>query len=199
MKRTKGVGVLPPSVAQDYGVTGPSLRGSGINYDLRKAKPYSVYQRLKFDVPVGSGPGDTWDRYMCRIKEMRLSNEIIKQCLRDIPGGTSEQLRELRQACNSCGKDDCPHCGGDLRIMVKKQNAGLRIKAGEGFAAVESPRGVLGCYVISNGSDTPYRFKWRNPSFSNLAVLPVLLADRPISDIMAIFGSIDVILPDVDR
>ncbi|MBI4533700.1 MAG: NADH-quinone oxidoreductase subunit D [Candidatus Melainabacteria bacterium] len=199
LKRTKGVGILQPTVARDYGVTGPSLRGSGINYDLRKVKPYSVYERLQFQVPLGEGPGDTWDRYMCRVKEMRQSNEIIKQCLNDIPGGTSDELRERRLACNSCGKDDCPNCGGDLKIMVKKQNAGLRIKAGEGFAAVESPRGVLGCYVISDGGDTPYRFKWRNPSFSNLSVLPVLLRDRPIADIMAIFGSIDVILPDVDR
>ena len=84
-------------------------------------------------------------------------------------------------------------------IMAKKQNAGLRVKAGEAFAAVESPRGVLGCYIISNGSDKPYRFRWRNPSFSNLSALPDLLIGHPIADIMAIFGSIDVIIPDVDR
>jgi NADH-quinone oxidoreductase subunit D len=103
---------------------------------------------------------------------MRQSNEIIKQVLDMLPPG---------------------------EISSKKQNAGLRIKAGEGFAAVESPRGVLGCYIISNGSDKAVRFKWRNPSFSNLAVLSVLLQGRPIADIMAIFGSIDVIIPDVDR
>ena len=84
-------------------------------------------------------------------------------------------------------------------ISGKKQNAGLRIKAGEGFAAVESPRGVLGCYIISNGSDRPVRFRWRNPSFCNLSALPELLKGHPIADVMAIFGSIDVILPDVDR
>ncbi len=172
LKRTKDVGILDKQVAFDYGVSGPSLRGSGVNYDLRKVRPYGIYPDLNFDVPLGQNKGDTWDRYMCRILEMRQSNELIKQCLDKMPEG---------------------------EILGKKQIAGLRIKAGEGFSAIESPRGVLGCYVISNGSDKAYRIKWRNPSFCNLAVLPSLLIGRPISDIMAIFGSIDVILPDVDR
>jgi NADH:ubiquinone oxidoreductase subunit D len=172
LKRTVGVGVIPKSLAMEYGVTGPSLRASGVNYDLRRFKPYSVYDKLKFNVIVYDKDGDTRDRYLARIQEMRQSNEIIKQILDIIPQG---------------------------EIMAKKQNAGLRIKAGEGFAAVESPRGVLGCYIVSNGSDRPYRFRWRNPSFSNLSVLPPLLVDHPIADVMAIFGSLDIILPDVDR
>ena len=139
---------------------------------MRRFKPYSVYDKLKFNVIVYDKDGDTRDRYLARIQEMRQSNEIIKQILDIIPQG---------------------------EIMAKKQNAGLRIKAGEGFAAVESPRGVLGCYIVSNGSDRPYRFRWRNPSFSNLSVLPPLLVDHPIADVMAIFGSLDIILPDVDR
>ncbi len=199
IKRTKGVGILKKQLALDYGVTGPSLRASGVPLDLRKTKPYSVYDRLKFEVPIHEGDGDTFDRYILRVKEMRESNEILKQCLAQIPGGTADELREKRKACNTCGKSDCPNCGGDLMIISKKQNAGLRIKAGEGFDAVESPRGILGCYIISTGGDTAYRFKWRNPSFCNLAALPDLLIDHPIADIMAIFGSIDVILPDVDR
>jgi NADH:ubiquinone oxidoreductase subunit D len=199
LDRTQGVGILNQSIAMDYGVTGPCIRASGVNLDLRRFKPYSVYDKLKFEVPVLEGHGDTWARYVCRIKEMRESNEIIKQCLKQIPGGTPEELAEKRKSCNSCGKEDCANCGGDLRLMVKKQNAGLRIKAGEGFAAVESPRGILGCYVISNGSDKAARFRWRNPSFCNLSVLHELLVGHPIADIMAIFGSIDVILPDVDR
>jgi NADH-quinone oxidoreductase subunit D len=148
------------------------VRASGVNYDLRRFKPYSVYDKLKFDVIVFEKDGDTRDRYRARIQEMRQSNEIIKQVLDMIPAG---------------------------EIMAKKQNAGLRVKAGEGFAAVESPRGVLGCYIVSNGSDKPYRFRWRNPSFSNLSVLPPLLHGHPIADVMAIFGSLDIILPDVDR
>lgn len=199
LKRTKGVGVMTRQLGMDYGVSGPCIRASGVNFDLRRTRPYSVYDRLKFDVPVLEGDGDTWARYICRVREMRQSNEIIKQCIEQIPGGTTENLRKMREACNSCGKADCPNCGGDLQIMAKKQNAGLRIKAGEGFAAVESPRGILGCYIISNGGDKAVRLKWRNPSFCNLSILPELLAGGPIADIMAIFGSLDIILPDVDR
>jgi NADH-quinone oxidoreductase subunit D len=173
LKRTVGVGILTGAHAKEYGVTGPTLRASGVPFDMRKSKPYSVYDKIDFKVQTLNKDGDTWDRYICRIREMRESNTIIKQCL-DMMPSTGE-------------------------ISGKKQMAGMRIKAGEGFAAVESPRGVLGCYIISNGSDKAYRFKWRNPSFSNLSILPDLLANNPISDIMAIFGSIDVIIPDVDR
>jgi NADH-quinone oxidoreductase subunit D len=173
LKRTVGVGKLTAAHAKEYGVTGPSLRASGVPFDMRKSKPYSVYDKIDFKVQTLDKDGDTWDRYICRIREMRESNTIIKQCL-DMMPSTGE-------------------------ISGKKQMAGMRIKAGEGFAAVESPRGVLGCYIISNGSDKAFRFKWRNPSFSNLSILPDLLANNPISDIMAIFGSIDVIIPDVDR
>jgi NADH:ubiquinone oxidoreductase subunit D len=199
LKRTQGIGVLTKELAMSYGVTGPTLRGSGVPYDLRKTKPYSIYPELDFNVIWMPGDGDTWARYICRVREMRESNKIIRQCIEKIPGGTTEELRKKRQECNNCGKADCPNCGGDLQIMVKKQMAGMRVKAGEGFIPVESPRGVLGCYTISNGSDKAQRIAWRNPSFCNLSVLPELLAGAPIADIMAIFGSIDVILPDVDR
>jgi NADH:ubiquinone oxidoreductase subunit D len=172
LKRTQGVGILPKATAIDYGVTGPTLRCSGVNYDLRRFKPYSMYDKLKFNVPTFAGDGDTQQRYIARVQEMRESNEIIKQCIDMIQPG---------------------------EILGKKQNAGMRVKAGEGFEAVEGPRGVLGCYIISNGSDKAFRFRWRNPSFSNLSVLPELLVGHPIADVMAIFGSIDVIIPDVDR
>lgn len=176
LNRTKGIGKLTQAVAKEYGMTGPSVRASGIDFDLRKTKPYSVYPKLNFKVHTinqDTGVGDTWDRYICRVREMRESNEIIKQCLEMMPK--------------------------EGEFLAKKQNAGLRVKAGEGFGCVESPRGILGCYIISNGGDRPYRFRWRNPSFCNLAALPDLLRGHPIADVMAIFGSIDVILPDVDR
>jgi NADH-quinone oxidoreductase subunit D len=129
---------------------------------------------LKFKVHwLDQDAGDTWDRYILRVREMRESNEIIKQCLEMMPK-TGE-------------------------ILGKKQIAGLRVKAGEGFGAVESPRGVLGCYIVSNGSDKAVRFRWRNPSFSNLSILPEMLMGHPLSDIMAMFGSLDIIIPDVDR
>lgn len=173
LKRTKGIGILKRSVAEDYGVTGPCIRCSGVPLDLRRTKPYSVYPELDFKVITYDKEGDTWDRYMARILEMRECVKIIRQCIEKMPS--------------------------DGEILSKKQNAGLRVKAGEGFAAVESPRGILGCYVTSNGGEKPVRFRWRNPSFCNLSVLHELLVGAPIADIMAIFGSIDVILPDVDR
>lgn len=172
LNRTVGVGILKKEVAMDFGVSGPCARASGIPLDLRKTRPYSIYPKLTFESPGFNKDGDTRDRYLCRIKEMRESNKIIQQCIDMIPAG---------------------------EISGKKQIAGLRVKAGEGFAAVESPRGTLGCYIISNGSDRPFRFRWRNPSFCNLSVLSKLLIGHPIADVMAIFGSIDVILPDVDR
>ncbi|MBU6452011.1 MAG: NADH-quinone oxidoreductase subunit D [Cyanobacteria bacterium REEB67] len=173
LDRTKGVGIIPRQLAKDYGVTGPCIRASGVPLDLRKTKPYGVYPELDFKViSVDKEGGDTWDRYMCRILEMRESVKIINQCMAQIPDGD---------------------------IIAKKQTAGMRVKAGEGFAAVESPRGVIGCYVISGGGEKALRFRWRNPSFCNLSILPELLVGAPISDIMAIFGSIDIILPDVDR
>ncbi|MBY0359017.1 MAG: NADH-quinone oxidoreductase subunit D [Candidatus Obscuribacterales bacterium] len=198
LKRTKGVGILKKETAMAYGVTGPCIRASGIPLDLRKTKPYSVYPELDFKVQTMDGDGDTWARYMCRIREMRESNEIIRQAIEKIPGGTTEELRKLLGTTGP-EKDESKDLDPSFLLMAKKQNAGLRVKAGEGFAAVESPRGTIGCYVISNGSDKAYRFKWRNPSFCNLSVLPELLVGAPIADIMAIFGSIDVILPDVDR
>ncbi len=198
LNRTKGVGILNRELAQSYGVTGPCIRASGVNLDLRRFKPYSVYPELDFEVPVIEGHGDTWARYICRIREMRESNKIIRQCIDKIPGGTTEELRKTLGVTGP-EKDDDKSLPPDHKIMAKKQNAGLRVKAGEGFAAVESPRGTLGCYVVSNGSEKPYRFRWRNPSFCNLSVLHELLTGSPIADVMAIFGSIDVILPDVDR
>jgi len=176
LNRTKNIGILTQQVAKDYGMSGPCVRASGMDYDLRKTKPYSIYPKLDFkmiSMNHDTKQGDTWDRYICRIKEMRESTNMIRQCLENMPK--------------------------EGEILGKKQNAGLRVKAGEGFSAVESPRGVLGCYIISNGSDRPVRFRWRNPSFCNLSAVSELLTGHPIADIMAIFGSIDVILPDVDR
>ena len=197
LKRTKGIGYLSKEVAMNFGMSGPCVRASGIPLDLRKTKPYSIYPEIDFKVPVRE-EGDTWARYMCRIAEMRQCVEIIRQCIEKIPGGTTE---ELRKGLGTTGpeKDDSKDLAPEMMLMAKKQNAGLRVKAGEGFSAVESPRGTIGCYVVSNGSDKAYRFRWRNPSFCNLSAVSHMLVGSPIADVMAIFGSIDVILPDVDR
>ena len=197
LKRTKDIGYLSPELAMNYGVSGPCARASGINHDLRRFKPYSVYPELKFDVPVRQ-EGDTFARYICRIEEMRQSVEIIRQCIAQIPGGTTEELRK-NLGTTGPEKDESKELPPDMLLMAKKQMAGMRVKAGEAYASVESPRGTLGCYIVSNGSEKPYRFRWRNPSFSNLTALSDMIVGSPISDIMAIFGSIDIILPDVDR
>jgi len=197
LKRTKGIGYLSKEVAMNFGMHDSCVRASGIPLDLRKTKPYSIYPEIDFKVPVRE-EGDTWARYMCRIAEMRQCVEIIRQCIEKIPGGTTE---ELRKGLGTTGpeKDDSKDLAPEMMLMAKKQNAGLRVKAGEGFSAVESPRGTIGCYVVSNGSDKAYRFRWRNPSFCNLSAVSHMLVGSPIADVMAIFGSIDVILPDVDR
>jgi NADH-quinone oxidoreductase subunit D len=168
--RTRGIGVLPAEMALNYGVTGPILRASGVPYDLRKDEPYSVYGRFGFDVPVG-GNGDCWDRYFVRMREMRESCRIIEQALDGLPPG--------------------PH-----RAKTPKT---LKPRKGEIYVEVENPRGQLGYYLVSDGGTSPYRLHIRGPSFVNLQVLPRLLKGLKIGDVIAILGSVDIVLGEVDR
>lgn len=168
--RTKGVGILDQKTAIDYSVTGPNLRGSGLKWDLRKEEPYSVYDRFEFDIPTGTN-SDTWDRYMVRIQEMRQANRIVEQALESIPEG---------------------------EIKTKTPTV-FRPPKGEVYARIESTRGEMGFYIVSDGTTIPYRVKVRTASFSNLAVLPEMSRGWKIADIVAIFASLDVIMPDVDR
>jgi NADH-quinone oxidoreductase subunit D len=169
--RTKGVGVIPADMAVNYGLTGPNLRCSGTNFDLRKNRPYECYKDFDFNV-ITYDDGDCYARYMARIYEMEESYKIFKQALEGLPEGD-----------------------------VKSPDAPKKIKppAGEVYVRVESPRGDYGLYVESDGSDKPYRYKLRTPSFSNLCILPKLLENAYLADMVPIFGSLDVILPDVDR
>jgi NADH-quinone oxidoreductase subunit D len=168
--RTKDIGILPKEMAIDYGVTGPNLRGSGVRWDLRKDDPYSIYSEFEFDIPIGS-KGDCWDRYNVRIEEMRQSIRIIEQAIETIPPGNVSN-----------------------GLMPN-----LRIEPGELYSRTESPRGELGIYLVSDGSNKPYRLKIRSPSFSNLSVLPEIAKGWKIADVVAILGSIDVVMGDVDR
>lgn len=168
--RTKGVGILDQKTAINYSVTGPNLRASGLKWDLRKEEPYSIYDRFEFDIPTGTN-SDTWDRYMVRIQEMRQANRIVEQALESIPEGE----------------------------IKTKTPAVLRPPKGEVYARIESTRGEMGFYIVSDGSTKPYRLKMRTASFSNLAVLPEMSRGWKIADIVAIFASLDVIMPDVDR
>jgi NADH-quinone oxidoreductase subunit D len=175
IERTANVGVLPADVAVNYGVSGPVLRGSGLKFDLRKNDPYSIYDRFDFDIPVGKGlkgtVGDCWDRYMVRVGEMEQSVRIIEQAV--------EQLPE-----------------GDVQSTLPKR---IRPEAGDVYVRTETPKGELGYYVVSDGSATPFRVKVRPPCFVNLAALPAMSRGAMISDVVAILGSIDIVLGEVDR
>ncbi|MGB2988928.1 MAG: NADH-quinone oxidoreductase subunit D [Candidatus Zixiibacteriota bacterium] len=168
--RTKGVGILDKKTAIDYSVTGPNLRATGLRWDLRKEEPYSVYDKFEFDIPTGT-KSDTWDRYMVRIQEMRQANRIVEQALESIPEGE----------------------------IKAKTKAVFKPPKGEAYARVESTRGEMGFYVVSEGDTMPYRLKLRTASFSNLSVLPEMVRGWKIADLVVIFASLDVIMPDVDR
>jgi NADH-quinone oxidoreductase subunit D len=171
LERTKGIGVLPLKMAIDYSVSGPNLRGCGMKWDLRRNDPYSIYDRFQFDIPTGTN-SDVWDRYKVRIQEMREANRIVEQALEQIPEGE----------------------------IKAKTPAVFRPPAGEIYSRIEAPRGEMGFYLISDGTSTkPYRLKIRTGSFSNLTVLPEIIIGWKIADIVAVFGSLDVVLPEVDR
>ncbi len=206
MDRTKGHGIMTKEFCLKYGVTGPALRATGEALDLRKTNPYSVYNELDFDVPTHTGC-DTYARYLVRVQEMRESIKIIKQCIDKIPGGDGGALAILKKEVEAKTKEAkknpeivVPHWDKDWDTMGKKINL-LTYKppAGEASNFVESPRGVLGCYIITDGTPKAYRIKWRGASFSNLSALPELMKGHMYSDLMAIFGSLDVIMPEVDR
>jgi len=172
MARTQGVGVLPGELAINAGVTGPGLRASGVNYDVRKVDRYGIYERFEFRVPVGEH-GDVFDRYMMRVIEMRETLKILEQALRDIPAGP---------------------------IMDPKARLrGLRPKVGEAYGRIESPKGELGFYLISDGTPNPYRYRVRPPSLINLTVLEDMCLGHNIADVVVILGSIDIVMGEVDR
>ncbi|MBI3537325.1 MAG: NADH-quinone oxidoreductase subunit D [Chloroflexi bacterium] len=171
INRTKGIGVLPYDLAINYGASGPVLRASGVNYDVRKAEPYSIYNRFDFDVPVGS-VGDVYDRFVVRIAEMRESLKILRQALKEIPQG---------------------------EIQTGKKNYQIRVPKGDYYGRVENPKGELGFYLVSDGTPNPYRYHVRSPSFINLGATNEMAAGHKIADLVIIVGSIDVIMGEVDR
>jgi len=168
--RTQQIGILPADVAIAYSITGPMLRGSGVAYDVRRAEPYSVYDRLEFDIPTRQ-TGDCYDRYMVRVAEMRQSRRILQQALRDLPRG--------------------PVMGKVPRVF--------RPAKGYAYARTESPKGEIGFYIESDGKTEPYRFHIRAPSFINLGVLSRLVVGHKVADAVVILGSIDIVMGEVDR
>ena len=172
MARTQGVGILRPELAGNAGVTGPMLRASGVNYDIRKVDGYGIYNRFKFRVPLGDH-GDVYDRFMIRMLEMRESIVILQQALKEIqPGPVMDPKAKLR---------------------------GLRPKPGEAYGRIEAPKGELGFYLISDGGPNPYRYRVRPPSLINLTVLEDMCLGVNVADVVLIFGSVDIVLGEVDR
>ena len=198
LERTVGVGIMSQKTALDYAITGANLRASGIDIDFRKTNPYSAYNEIDFKTHTAQN-GDSYDRYMVRIAEMRESVRIIEQAIKQIPGGTPEKLKVKKVNCG-CGNENCEYCGFDAQMTGKKLNAVVfKPQAGEAVSMIEAPRGLISCYVLSDGTNKPYRVKWRTPSFSAVQVLPELIKGKNYSDLMPIFGSLDVVLPEVDR
>ena len=196
--RTEGIGYLDPKLAIDRGVTGPSLRASGTDIDLRKYQPYSVYEKLNFNVPT-SNVSDVKARVMCRVQELRETAKLVVDAIDKLPGGDTEDLEKNRVELTS-GQNPTYNTD-ELQVLSKGKNVpmGFKCGPGEAYTAVESPRGQLGVHLIADGTAVPYRIKWRSPSFNNVSILPELIKGHPVSDVVAIFSSLDVILPDVDR
>jgi NADH-quinone oxidoreductase subunit D len=193
--RTKGVGVLKPAVALDHGVTGPNLRGSGVDFDLRRKQPYLVYPELDFEVVVGS-EGDCYDRYLARLEEMRQSLRILKQCVAAMPDGPvsldDPKLVLPRKDKVLTSMEELIH---QFILVTQGQDA----PAGEVYFEAENPKGQLGFYIHSRGGGAPHRLKIRGPSFANLSVLPALLPGHLLSDVTAILGSFDFVMGECDR
>jgi NADH-quinone oxidoreductase subunit D len=195
IQRTKGVGVIKPEDAVDLGMSGPNLRACGVPWDIRKSHPYSGYEQYSFEISRGTH-GDVYDRYLCRIFEMRQSIAIVRQALERLPDGP-------------IAVQD-PKVTPPPKPMVKKSmealihhfllwSEGFRTPVGEVYQSIESPKGEFGVYLVSDGSNIPYRVHFRAPSFVNLQALPRMAEGRLVADVVAIIGSIDIVLGEVDR
>jgi len=196
-QRTVGIGIVSPERALQLGFTGPMLRGSGIEWDLRKKQPYEVYDRIDFDIAVGSN-GDSYDRYLVRVEEMRQSNRIIKQCidwLRTHPGPVLTEDHKVAPPKRADMK-------GDMEALIhhfKLFTEGFCLPVGDAYAAVEHPKGEFGCYLVSDGANKPYRLKVRAPGFPHLASLDEMARGHMLSDVVAIIGTQDIVFGEIDR
>ncbi|MEK6622454.1 MAG: NADH dehydrogenase (quinone) subunit D, partial [Planctomycetota bacterium] len=194
-KRTVGVGIISAGDAIDYGLSGPSLRGSGVNWDIRKSEPYSSYDKYHFTVPLGKN-GDVYDRYWVRIEEMRQSNSIVHQALNLLPKG--DFLAKIPNVTLP-SKEDVETKMESMISHFKFITDGIQPPKGEVYACIEAPKGELGFYVVSDGSNRPYRVKIRPPSFVNLEALSKMIEGSLLPDVVATIGSLDIVLGEIDR
>ena len=199
LARTKGVAPLSAKDAVAWGVTGPSLRGSGVNWDLRKSQPYSGYETYDFNVALGS-VGDAYDRYSVRVTEMRESTKIAKQAIqrvRELGEAGEYRVRDFKYVLPP--KEEVKTSMEALIHHFKIVAHGFFPPVGEAYAAVEAPKGELGFYFVSDGSSRPWRMKVRSPSFVNLQALPIMIEGKMVADVIAAIGSIDIVLGEIDR
>ena len=196
-QRTVGIGVVSPERAMALGFSGVMLRGSGIEWDLRKKQPYEVYDRMDFDIPVGVN-GDTYDRYLVRIEEMRQSNRIIRQCvdwLRANPGPVIVDNHKVAPPSREQMKSNMEELIHHFKLFTE----GMHVPEGEAYAAVEHPKGEFGVYLISDGANKPYRMKLRSPAFAHLSAMSELAKGHMLADAVAIIGTLDIVFGDIDR
>ena len=196
-QRTVGIGVVSPERALALGFTGPMLRGSGVEWDLRKKQPYEVYDRMDFDIPVGTN-GDCYDRYLVRIEEFRQSNRIIKQCvdwLRKNPGPVIVENHKVAPPSRINMKQNMEEMIHHFKLFTE----GMHVPAGEAYAAVEHPKGEFGIYLVSDGANKPYRLKIRAPGYPHLAALDEMSRGHMIADVVAIIGTQDIVFGEIDR
>jgi NADH-quinone oxidoreductase subunit D len=196
-QRTVGIGVVTPERALALGFTGPMLRGSGVEWDLRKKQPYEVYDRVDFDIPIGTG-GDCYDRYLVRMEEFRQSNRIVKQCiewLRKNPGPVIIEDHKVAPPSRVDMKMNMEELIHHFKLFTE----GMHVPPGEAYAAVEAPKGEFGIYMISDGANKPYRVKIRAPGFVHLSALDEMARGHMIADVVAIIGTQDIVFGEVDR
>ena len=196
-QRTVGIAVVSPERALQLGFTGPMLRGSGVEWDLRRKQPYEVYDRLKFDIPVGT-TGDCYDRYLVRMEEMRQSNRIIRQCvdwLRANPGPVMLDDHKITPPRREEMKADMEALIHHFKLFTE----GFCVPQGEAYAAVEHPKGEFGVYLVSDGANKPYRLKVRAPGFAHLSALDEMVRGHMLADVVAVIGTQDIVFGEIDR
>ncbi|MDJ0955588.1 MAG: NADH-quinone oxidoreductase subunit D [Arenicellales bacterium] len=196
-QRTVGIGVVSDERALQLGFTGPMLRGSGVEWDLRKKQPYAVYDQMEFDIPVGTN-GDCYDRYLVRVEEMRQSNRIIRQCvswLKENPGPAISPNHKITPPGRGQMKGDMESLIHHFKLFTE----GYCIKEGEAYAAVEAPKGEFGIYLISDGANKPYRLKIRPPGFAHLSAIDEMCRGHMLADVVAVIGTLDVVFGEIDR
>ncbi|MEX2241344.1 MAG: NADH-quinone oxidoreductase subunit D [Burkholderiales bacterium] len=196
-QRTVGIGVVSPERALALGFSGVMLRGSGIEWDLRKKQPYEVYDRVDFDIAVGAS-GDTYDRYLVRIEEMRQSNRIVRQCvdwLRANPGPVIVDNHKVAPPSREEMKANMEELIHHFKLFTE----GMHVPEGEAYAAVEAPKGEFGVYLISDGANKPYRMKLRSPSFAHLSAMDEIAKGHMLADAVAIIGTLDIVFGEIDR